>query len=126
VSQGKKLDATIVLGVNDGIYDNVKHQLVSNASCTTNCVALVVKVLNDARAKDLRRACAAAMSIIPTTTGMTSAIREVLPEIKGKIDSTAFRVPTPDVSLIDVSIVLKAKPSAEEINTAFKDPQQAR
>jgi glyceraldehyde 3-phosphate dehydrogenase len=140
---GKKLDATIVLGVNDGVYDPAKHHLVSNASCTTNCVAPVVKVLNDRfglesamvstihaytgsqmildRAdKDLRRARAAAMSIIPTTTGMTSAIGEVLPELKGKVDGTAFRVPTPDVSLIDVSAVLKAKPSAEEINTAFK------
>ncbi len=140
---GKKLDATIVLGVNDGVYDPAKHHLVSNASCTTNCVAPVVKVLNDCfglesamvstihaytgsqmildRAdKDLRRARAAAMSIIPTTTGMTSAIGEVLPELKGKVDGTAFRVPTPDVSLIDVSAVLKAKPSVEEINTAFK------
>jgi len=141
---GKKLDATIVLGVNDGIYDSAKHNLVSNASCTTNCVAPVVKVLNDRfglesamvstihaytgsqmlldRAdKDLRRARAAAMSIIPTTTGMTSAIGEVLPELKGRVDGTAFRVPTPDVSLIDVSAVLRRKPSIDEINSAFKE-----
>jgi glyceraldehyde 3-phosphate dehydrogenase len=141
---GKKLDATIVLGVNDNVYDHAKHNLVSNASCTTNCTAPVVKVLNDRfgiesamvttihaytgsqmildRAdKDLRRARAAALSIIPTTTGMTSAIGEVLPELKGKVDGTAFRVPTPDVSLIDVSAVLKGKPSADEINAAFKE-----
>ena len=141
---GKKLDATIVLGVNDSVYDHAKHHLVSNASCTTNCVAPVVKILNDRfglesamvstihaytgsqmildRAdKDLRRARAAAMSIIPTTTGMTSAINEVLPELKGRVDGTAFRVPTPDVSLIDVSAILKSKPSADEINAAFKE-----
>ena len=146
---GKKLDATIVLGVNDAIYDPAKHHLVSNASCTTNCTAPVVKVLNDSfgiesamvttihaytgsqmildRAdKDLRRARAAAMSIIPTTTGMTSAIGEVLPELKGKVDGTAFRVPTPDVSLIDVSAVLKAKPSANEINAAFREAAAGR
>ena len=141
---GKKLDVTIVLGVNDGVYDHAKHNLVSNASCTTNCVAPVVKILNDHfglesamvstihaytgsqmildRAdKDLRRARAAAMSIIPTTTGMTSAINEVLPELKGRVDGTAFRVPTPDVSLIDVSAILNSKPSADEINAAFKE-----
>ncbi len=141
---GKKLDATIVLGCNEGIYDHAKHNLVSNASCTTNCTAPVVKVLNDSfgiesamvstihaytgsqmildRAdKDLRRARAAALSIIPTSTGMTSAIGEVLPELKGKVDGTAFRVPTPDVSLIDVSAVLKGKPTADQINAAFKD-----
>jgi glyceraldehyde 3-phosphate dehydrogenase len=141
---GKKLDATIVLGVNDTIYDPAKHHLVSNASCTTNCVAPVIKILNDHFGletamvstihaytgsqmildhadKDLRRARAAAMNIIPTTTGMTSAIGEVLPELKGKVDGTAFRVPTPDVSLIDVSAVLKAKPSTDEINAAFKE-----
>ncbi len=141
---GKKLDATIVLGVNDKVYDPAKHHLVSNASCTTNCTAPVVKVLNDSfgiesamvstihaytgtqmildRAdKDLRRARAAALSIIPTSTGMTSAIGEVLPELKGKIDGTAFRVPTPDVSLIDVSAVLKGKPTADQINAAFKE-----
>jgi len=141
---GKKLDATIVLGVNDKVYDPAKHHLVSNASCTTNCTAPVVKVLNDSfgiesamvstihaytgtqmildRAdKDLRRARAAALSIIPTSTGMTSAIGEVLPELKGKIDGTAFRVPTPDVSLIDVSAVLKGKPPADQINAAFKE-----
>jgi len=141
---GKKLDATIVLGVNDSVYDPAKHHLVSNASCTTNCVAPVMKILNDRfglesamvstihaytgsqmildRAdKDLRRARAAAMSIIPTTTGMTSAIGEVLPELKGKVDGTAFRVPIPDVSLIDISAVIKAKPSADEINAAFKE-----
>ncbi len=141
---GKKLDNTIVLGCNEGTYDPTNHHLVSNASCTTNCVAPVVKVLNDKfgiesamvstihaytgsqmlldRAdKDLRRARAAAMNIVPTTTGMTSAIGEVLPELKGKVDGTAFRVPTPDVSLIDVSAILKARPSAEEINAAFKE-----
>jgi glyceraldehyde 3-phosphate dehydrogenase len=141
---GKKLDATIVLGVNDKMYDPERHNLVSNASCTTNCVAPVVKVLNDNfglesamvstihaytgsqmihdRAdKDLRRARAGAMNIIPTTTGMTSAIGEVLPELKGKIDGMSFRVPTPDVSLIDVSAMLKTKASADDINDTFKE-----
>ncbi len=141
---GKKLDATIVLGVNDKVYDPAKHNLVSNASCTTNCTAPVVKVLNDSfgiesamvttihaytgsqmildRAdKDLRRARAAALSIIPTTTGMTSAIGEVLPELNGKVDGMAFRVPTPDVSLIDFNAVVKKKPTIDEINSAFKE-----
>jgi glyceraldehyde 3-phosphate dehydrogenase len=126
------------------MYDPERHNLVSNASCTTNCVAPVVKVLNDNfglesamistihaytgsqmihdRAdKDLRRARAGAMNIIPTTTGMTSAIGEVLPELKGKIDGMAFRVPTPDVSLIDVSAMLKTKASADDINDTFKE-----
>jgi len=146
---GKKLDATIVMGVNDSIYDPTKHHLVSNASCTTNCVAPVAKVLNDSfgiesamvstihaytgsqmildRAdKDLRRARAAAMSIIPTTTGMTSAIGEVLPELKGKVDGMAFRVPTPDVSLIDFVAVVRKKPTIDEINAAFKEAAKGK
>jgi glyceraldehyde 3-phosphate dehydrogenase len=141
---GKKLDATIVLGVNDHSYDPARHHMVSNASCTTNCVAPVAKVLNDSfgiesamvstihaytgsqmlldRAdKDLRRARAAALSIIPTTTGMTSAIGEVLPELKGKVDGMAFRVPTPDVSLIDFVALVKKKATIEDINSAFKE-----
>jgi glyceraldehyde 3-phosphate dehydrogenase len=146
---GKKLDVTIVIGVNDSTYDPARHHLVSNASCTTNCVAPVAKVLNDIfgiesamvstihaytgsqmildRAdKDLRRARAAAMSIIPTTTGMTSAIGEVLPELKGKVDGMAFRVPTPDVSLIDFVAVVRKRPTIEEINAAFKEAATGR
>ena len=146
---GKRLDATIVIGVNDDVYDPAKHNLVSNASCTTNCVAPVVKVLNDNygiesamvttihaytstqmildRAdKDLRRSRAAAMNIIPTTTGMTSAIGEVLPELKGKVDGMAFRVPTPDVSLIDVSTILREKPRADAINDSFKKAAEGK
>jgi glyceraldehyde 3-phosphate dehydrogenase len=146
---GKKLDLTVVLGCNEDRYDPKKHSLVSNASCTTNCVAPVVKVMNDAfgietamvstihaytgsqmildRAdKDLRRARAAAMSIIPTTTGMTSAIGEVLPELMGKISGMAFRVPTPDVSLIDVSANLAKAASVEELNAAFQKASKGK
>jgi len=139
---GKKLDLTIVLGVNDDVYDPKKHHLVSNASCTTNCIAPLAKVLNDNygiesgfmttihaytgsqmildRAdKDLRRARAGAMSIIPTTTGAASAIGEVIPELKGKLDGMAFRVPVPDVSLVDFNAVLKKAETKENINAAF-------
>lgn len=146
---GKKLDLTVVLGVNDDKYDPKKHNLVSNASCTTNCVAPVAKVLNDSfgieyamvstihaytssqmildRAdKDLRRARAAALSIIPTSTGMTSAIGEVLPELQGKVNGTAFRVPTPDVSLIDFNATLGKPVTIEELNTTFQKATKGR
>jgi glyceraldehyde 3-phosphate dehydrogenase len=139
----KNPDATIVLGVNQQMYDHKKHNLISNASCTTNCVAPVTKVLhdnfgverafmltahsytNDQRItdlvhKDLRRARAAAINMIPTTTGAAYAVGLVMPELSGKIDGIALRVPTPDVSIVDLTAVLKKSATKEEINAAFK------
>jgi len=139
----KGQDATIVMGVNEKIYDPKKHNIVSNASCTTNCLAPLAKVLldnfgiksalmttihsytNDQRIldlphKDLRRARAAALSMIPTSTGAAKAIGEVLPELKGKMDGLAIRVPTPDVSLTDLSCVVEKDATAEAVNEAFK------
>jgi glyceraldehyde 3-phosphate dehydrogenase len=139
----KNPDTTIVLGVNDKTYDPAKHNLISNASCTTNCVAPVAKILhenfgiqralmttahaytNDQRVtdlvhKDLRRARAAALNIIPTTTGAAVAVGEVMPELKGKIDGIALRVPTPDVSIVDLTAELKKEATKETINAAFK------
>jgi glyceraldehyde 3-phosphate dehydrogenase (phosphorylating) len=136
-------DITVVLGVNDGMYDPAKHTVVSNASCTTNCLAPVVKVLNDTFGvekgsmttihsytndqpvldfphKDLRRARAAALNMIPTSTGAAKAIGLVLPELKGKLDGYSMRVPTPDVSVVDFVAVLKKKTTSEEINGALK------
>jgi len=136
-------DATLVLGVNEKTYDPAKHHVISNASCTTNCLAPVVKVLHegfgvergfmttihsytndqkilDAPHKDLRRARAAAVSQIPTTTGAAKAVGLVMPELKGKIDGFAVRVPTPNVSIVDFVAVLKKAASADEINAAFK------
>jgi len=139
----KNPDVTVVLGVNEGAYDPAKHHIVSNASCTTNCLAPVAKILHDAFGlkkgwmttvhsytndqqlldlphKDLRRARAAALSMIPTTTGAASALGEVLPALKGKLDGLSVRVPTPNVSLIDVSVLVEKKTSAEEINATFE------
>ncbi len=139
----KNPDATIVIGVNHESYDHKKHNLISNASCTTNCVAPVTKVLhdnfgveralmmtahaytNDQRVtdlvhKDLRRARAAALNIIPTSTGAAYAVGLVMPELQGKIDGIALRVPTPDVSIVDLSALLKREVTKEEINAAFK------
>ena len=139
----KNEDITIVMGVNHTDYDPAKHDLVSNASCTTNCLAPVAKVIdekfgikrglmttvhaytNDQRIldlphKDLRRARAAAMSIIPTTTGAAAAVGLVLPQLKGKLDGFAMRVPTPDVSVVDLVVELEKDTSAEEINAALK------
>ncbi|HEY8497001.1 MAG TPA: type I glyceraldehyde-3-phosphate dehydrogenase [Limnochordales bacterium] len=139
----KNEDITIVLGVNHDQYDPTKHHIVSNASCTTNCLAPVAKVLddnwgikrgwmttihsytNDQRIldlihKDLRRARAAAMNIVPTTTGAAKAVGLVLPHLKGKLDGFAVRVPTPDVSLVDLVAELEKPATAEEINEAFK------
>jgi glyceraldehyde 3-phosphate dehydrogenase len=139
----KNPDATIVLGVNDSTYDHKKHNLISNASCTTNCVAPVTKVLhdnfgveralmmtahaytNDQRLtdlvhKDLRRARAAALNIIPTTTGAAYAVGLVMPELAGKIDGIALRVPVPDVSIVDLTAVLKMTATKETVNAAFK------
>ena len=136
-------DATIVMGVNEKTYDPAKHHIISNASCTTNCLAPVAKVLHescgiekgfmttihsytndqkilDAPHKDLRRARAAAVAQIPTTTGAAKAVGLVLPELKGKIDGISIRVPTPNVSLVDLVAVLKNKATAEEVNAAFK------
>jgi glyceraldehyde 3-phosphate dehydrogenase len=139
----KNPDATIVLGVNDNTYDHNKHNLISNASCTTNCVAPVTKVLhdnfgveralmmtahaytNDQRVtdlvhKDLRRARAAAVNIIPTTTGAAYAVGLVMPELAGKIDGISLRVPVPDVSVVDLTAVLKKTVTKETVNAAFK------
>ena len=136
-------DLTVVMGVNDDKYDPAKHHIISNASCTTNCLAPVAKVLHetfgirkgwmttvhsytndqqllDLPHKDLRRARAAALSIIPTTTGAALAVGEVLPEIKGKLDGIAMRVPTPNVSVVDLAVLVDKKTSKEEVNAAFK------
>ncbi len=139
----KNEDVTIVLGVNEEHYDPKKHHVISNASCTTNCVAPVVKVLhqsfgitkglmttihaytNDQRIldmyhKDLRRARAAAINIIPTTTGAAKAVTMVIPELKGKIHGLAFRVPTPTVSVVDFVAELGREVNVEHINQSFK------
>ena len=136
-------DVTLVMGVNDNEYDPAKHHIISNASCTTNCLAPMVKVLNDNFGiekglmttihsytndqrildfphKDLRRARSAAVSIIPTTTGAAKAISEVIPEMKGKLHGFALRVPTHDGSVTDLSVILKKTATPEEINTMFK------
>jgi glyceraldehyde 3-phosphate dehydrogenase len=139
----KKPDATFVMGVNHETYDPAKHVVVSNASCTTNCLAPFAKVLDesfgikrgwmttchaytndqqllDLPHKDLRRARAAALSIIPTTTGAAAAVGEVLPQLKGKLDGIALRVPTPNVSVVDLAVEVKTKTTAEEVNAKFK------
>jgi glyceraldehyde 3-phosphate dehydrogenase len=140
----KNPDATICIGINDQIYDPVKHAIVSNASCTTNCLAPLAKVLhdnfgilhgfmstihsytNDQRIldlphEDLRRARAAAVSIIPSSTGAAKAIGEVIPELKGKLNGGAFRVPTPDGSVTDFTAVLEKDATVDSINEAFKN-----
>lgn len=140
---GKDIDGTFVMGVNDKEYDKVKHNIISNASCTTNCLAPVAKVLldnfgikrglmntihaytNDQRIldlphKDLRRARSAAMSMIPTTTGAARAVALVLPDLKGKLDGFATRVPTPDGSMVDLTVELEREVTKEEINAAMK------
>jgi glyceraldehyde 3-phosphate dehydrogenase len=139
----KDPDVTIVLGVNDADYQPDKHKVVSNASCTTNCLAPIAKVLDDSFGlesgwmttihaytndqvtldfphKDLRRARAACVSMIPTSTGAAKAIGEVLPRLKGKLDGYAMRVPTSDVSVVDLSVKLKSKTDAAAINAAMK------
>src|SRR6184192_1280342 len=136
-------DITIVLGVNDEKYDPARHQIISNASCTTNCLAPLAKVIHqcfgikrgwmttihsytndqnllDLPHKDLRRARAAALSIIPTTTGAALAVGEVLPELKGKLDGIAMRVPTPNVSVVDLAALVDKKTTGEEVNAALK------
>jgi glyceraldehyde 3-phosphate dehydrogenase len=136
-------DITIVLGVNHDKYDAAKHVIISNASCTTNCLAPLVKVIRDAFGfkhgamvtihsytndqnildlphKDLRRARAAALSMIPTTTGAAKATALVIPEVKGKIDGIAIRVPTPDVSLTELTVEVERPTTIAEVNAAFK------
>jgi glyceraldehyde 3-phosphate dehydrogenase len=136
-------DVSIVLGVNDENYDAASHHIISNASCTTNCLAPVAKVLHetfgiqrgwmttihsytndqqllDLPHKDLRRARAAALSMIPTTTGAATAVGEVLPELKGKLDGFSMRVPTPNVSIVDLSVILNRKTTSEEVNAVLR------
>jgi glyceraldehyde 3-phosphate dehydrogenase len=140
---GKGVDATIVLGVNDEIYDPAGHHVISNASCTTNCVAPMVKVLlgafgiekgymttihaytNDQNVldgphKDPRRARAAAVNIIPTTTGAARAVGEVIPQMKGRLDGVALRVPVVDGSLVDLAVLVERDVTVEEVNAAFE------
>ena len=140
----KNEDITIVLGVNEEAYDPKAHHVISNASCTTNCLAPVAKVVHekfgirsaqmttihsytndqqllDLPHKDLRRARAAALSMIPTSTGAAKAVALVLPELKGKFDGISVRVPTPNVSLVDVVMDLEKETTAEEVNRAFKE-----
>ena len=136
-------DVTLVLGVNDKMYDPTKHNVVSNASCTTNCLAPVAKVIHDNFGinvgtmttihsytndqklldlphKDLRRARAAAISMIPTSTGAAKALHLVIPELKGKLDGYAMRVPTPNVSVVDLTVITEKPVTAEVVNAAFK------
>jgi glyceraldehyde 3-phosphate dehydrogenase len=140
----KDPDITIVLGVNDDTYDPASHHIVSNASCTTNCLAPLAKVVHqrfgirkgwmttvhaytndqnllDLPHKDLRRARAAALSIIPTTTGAATAVGEVLPELKGRLDGFAMRVPTPNVSVVDLNALLGRTTTGEEVNAALRE-----
>ena len=139
----KEEDVTLVLGVNDAMYDPAKHHVLSNASCTTNCLAPVAKVVNDRFTirsgtmttihsytndqklldlphKDLRRARAAALSMIPTSTGAAKAVYLAIPELKGKLDGFAMRVPTPNVSVVDLVVFVEKATSPEEVNAALK------
>ena len=139
----KNEDLTIVLGVNEDVYDPFKHNIVSNASCTTNCLAPVAKVINDTFKiqsgtmttihsytndqvildfphKDLRRARAAALSMIPTSTGAAKAVYLAIPELKGKLDGFAMRVPTPNVSVVDLVVFVEKKTTVEEVNAALR------
>jgi len=144
----KNEDVTIVLGVNEGKYDHAKHNIISNASCTTNCLAPVAKVIHDEFKivsgtmttihsytndqvildfphKDLRRARAAALSMIPTTTGAAKALKLVIPELGGKLDGFSMRVPTPNVSVVDLVVWVEKKTSKEEVNAAFKKASES-
>lgn len=140
----KKPDITVVLGVNDDTYDPAKHKIISNASCTTNCLAPLAKVLHerfgirkgwmttihsytndqnllDLPHKDLRRARAAAINMVPTSTGAAVAVGEVLPELKGKLDGFAMRVPTPNVSVVDLNALVDKKTTSEEVNAVLRE-----
>ncbi|MFP3869314.1 MAG: type I glyceraldehyde-3-phosphate dehydrogenase [Syntrophobacteria bacterium] len=146
---GKNVDGTFVIGVNEGTYDPDNHNIVSNASCTTNCLAPVVKVIDDAFGiehglmttihsytmdqrlldtlhKDWRRARAAALSMVPTTTGAAVAVTLVIPELKGKLDGMAMRVPTPNVSLVDFVCRVDRQVTTEEVNSALEDAANGR
>ena len=137
-------DVTLVLGVNDDKYDPNRHHIISNASCTTNCLAPLAKVIHerfgirkgwmttihsytndqnllDLPHRDLRRARAAAMSMIPTTTGAATAVGEVLPELKGRLDGFSMRVPTPNVSVVDLNAILDKQATGEDVNTALRE-----
>ena len=144
----KNEDVTLVLGVNHDKYDPTKHNVISNASCTTNCLAPIVKVVHatfniisgtmttihsytndqvilDFPHKDLRRARAAALSMIPTSTGAAKALKLVIPEMAGKLDGFSVRVPTPNVSVVDLVAVVEKKPSKDEVNAALKKASES-
>ena len=144
----KNEDFTVVLGVNHQAYDPAKHHIISNASCTTNCLAPIAKVVNDEFKitcgtmttihsytndqvildfphKDLRRARAAALSMIPTTTGAAKALKLVIPELGGKLDGFSMRVPTPNVSVVDLVVFVEKKTTAEEVNAALKKASES-
>src|SRR6201981_2208901 len=143
----KSPDLTVVLGVNEEKYDPAKHHIISNASCTTNCLAPLAKVIHqtfgikkgwmttihsytndqnllDLPHKDLRRARAAALSMIPTTTGAAVAVGEVLPDLKGRLDGFAMRVPTPNVSVVDLAALVNTKTTGEEVNAALREASE--
>jgi glyceraldehyde 3-phosphate dehydrogenase len=145
----KKPDITVVMGVNDDKYDAKAHQIISNASCTTNCLAPMAKVIHecfgirkgwmttvhsytndqnllDLPHKDLRRARAAALNIVPTSTGAAVAVGEVMPELKGRLDGFAMRVPTPNVSVVDLNVLVDKKTSRDEVNAAFEEAARGR
>jgi glyceraldehyde 3-phosphate dehydrogenase len=144
----KNEDVTVVLGVNEGAYDAGKHHVISNASCTTNCLAPIAKVVHDSFRivsgtmttihsytndqvildfphKDIRRARAAALNLIPTSTGAAKALHLVIPDLKGKLDGFSMRVPTPDVSVVDMVAFVEKKTTVEEVNAAMKKASQA-
>ena len=146
---GKDEDATLVLGVNEDIYDNKIHHIISNSSCTTNCLAPIIKILEDNYKvksgfmttihsytndqnildnshKDLRRARAGASSIIPTTTGAAKSVGKVIKSVEGKLDGMAFRVPTPSCSVVDLNVILEKKTNASEINNLFKEYSESK
>ena len=144
----KNEDVTVVLGVNEGIYDPAKHHVISNASCTTNCLAPIAKVVNDSFKivsgtmttihsytndqvildfphKDLRRARAAAINMIPTSTGAAKALKLVIPDLAGKLDGFSVRVPTPNVSVVDLVAFVEKKTTKEEVNAALKKASES-
>ncbi len=146
---GKGIDGTFVMGVNEGTYDPGKHDVISNASCTTNCLAPVAMVIQDSFSivkglmttihsytmdqrlldgshKDLRRGRAAAMSIVPTSTGAAKAVAEVIPSLQGKLDGLALRVPTPNVSLVDLTIEVEKAVTVDEVNSALKSASDGK
>src|SRR5918995_1329153 len=145
----KGQDVSVVMGVNEEKYDPANHHIISNASCTTNCLAPIAKVLHetfgiqkgwmttvhsytndqqllDLPHKDLRRARAAALSIIPTTTGAAVAVGEVMPEIKGRLDGISMRVPTPNVSVVDLAVLVDKKTTKDEVNATFKGAAEGK